>query len=61
MILNNYLSSVTEFINNTAPIVINGYIEIGIIIKLGDNSLNSMPNIFENDIKNQDTKINAQN
>ena len=58
--LTRYFSTV-PFINNTAPIVVNEYIEIGTIIKLGDNSLNSMPNNFENNFKNQDAKINAQN
>ena len=58
--LSGYIGAI-KFMNNTAPIVINDYIEIGVFIKLCDNMPISSFNNIENDFKNDNSKVNIQN
>ena len=58
--LSGYLDTV-PFVNNTAPIVVNEYIEIGVIIKIYDNALIPFSNAFQSVNKNQVEKINKEN
>ena len=58
--LSDYLDTVA-FVNNTAPIAVNGYIEIGVIIKIYDNALNPFSNEFQDVNSNQVEIINKGN